>query len=440
MKFLFSDSLDFVDPDYDFLADRAAQNRRTHASDLFPHEFLDAAPYDGLLVSRAAVGDVRRRGKYSEAQAMRFSREGARAFLRFSEARYPGSIVMGDNGAFSYRDEHVPPFGVEDTLDFYEDGGFTHGCAVDHLIFDLLPDDAPASEEAQRRSAITLANAEAFLPASKVLGRGFTPVGVVQGWSPASMADAARDLVAMGYRYLALGGTVPLRIEQIARVLAAVREAVPADVRLHVLGFGKVEQVDVLRTHGVASFDTTSPLLRAFKDGRRNYYVARPDGTLGYHTAIRIPDALDNPRLLRAAKRGRLDQDALEGMERTALAEVRAVGAGRGAGTGDVEAAVAAVMAYARYALWDERRSEARNEAHLARLAQAYADALRDRPWERCPCRVCRESGVEAMIFRGSNRNKRRGMHNLHVFHRHLAASAARSAPDAAQTTLETTP
>jgi hypothetical protein len=27
---------------------------------------------------------------------------------------------------------------------------------------------------------------------------------------------------------------------------------------------------------------------------------------------------------------------------------------------------------------------------------------------------------VEAVIFRTSNRNKRRGIHNLHVFHTHL--------------------
>jgi hypothetical protein len=92
-----------------------------------------------------------------------------------------------------------------------------------------------------------------------------------------------------------------------------------------------------------------------------------------------------------------------------------------------VDAAVDAVLAYGRYALWDERLSEARNETHLARLRGAYARALADRPWERCDCRVCREIGVEVLIFRSSNRNKRRGMHNLHVFHRHLGTAPARA-------------
>jgi len=59
MKFLYSDSLDFVDPEFDFVADRAAKRRRAHADDDFPHEHLDSPPYDGLLVSRAIVGDAR---------------------------------------------------------------------------------------------------------------------------------------------------------------------------------------------------------------------------------------------------------------------------------------------------------------------------------------------------------------------------------------------
>ena len=45
---------------------------------------------------------------------------------------------------------------------------------------------------------------------------------------------------------------------------------------------------------------------------------------------------------------------------------------------------------------------------------------LEDRPWDNCPCEICRAASVEVMIFRGSNRNKRRGFHNLGVFFRHV--------------------
>ena len=416
MKFLYSDSLDYVDPAFDFLNDRVGANRRAHEDDDFPHEHLDSAPYDGLLVSRAIVGDARRPGKYSEPQAMRFRREGARAFLRFPASRYPGSIVMGDNGAFTYRDEREPPHTVDDTLEFYDDGGFTHGCSIDHLIFDFMDDNAVPSEEARRRSEITLSYAEVFLPASRALGSDFTPVGVIQGWSASSMARAAADLAAMGYEYLAVGGMVPLRIDQIERALHAIRTSLPDRVRLHLLGFGKTEHLNAVRRYGVTSFDTTSPLLRAFKDGKRNYYAIGADNHLSYYTAIRIPQAIDNDKLLRRARRGRLDQESLLRLEARALEEVRRCATEKGA-VGD---AVDAALAYGRYALWDEGLSNGRMEARLARLRAAYTRTLEDRPWERCDCRVCRESGVEALIFRSSNRNKRRGMHNLHLFYKHL--------------------
>lgn len=417
MKFLYSDSLDYVDPNFDFERDQVSARRRAHEDDDFPHEHLDIAPYDGLLVSRAIVGDARRPGKYSEAQAMRFSREGARAFLRFPETLYPGSMVMGDNGAFTYRDEYEPPYSVDDTLDFYEDGGFTHGCSIDHLIFDFLEPGSTPSQEARRRSDITLAYAERFLPASRALGSRFTPVGVIQGWSAESMAAAARSLVAMGYDYLAVGGMVPLRIDQIEVALSAIRAAIPPRVRLHLLGFGKTDELGRVERHGVASFDTTSPLLRAFKDGKRNYYAPSRDGAgLAYFTAIRIPQAIDNDKLTRRARRGQVDQDELLRLEADALRHVRLYA--RDGAT--VEDTVESVLAYGRYALWDDAMSGPRNEARLATLRSAYTETLLARPWETCPCRVCRDSGVETLIFRSSNRNKRRGIHNLFVFYNQL--------------------
>ena len=415
MKFVFADSLDFVDPDYDFNNDRNGLGRRTYEDDQFPHEHLDVAPYDGILVSRSIVGSASRPGKYTESQCIRFSREGARRFLRYPLSRFPKSMVMGDCGAFAYRNLSVPPYSVADTLDFYEDCGFTHGCSVDHVIFAFDEDHAEVSSEMRRRYELTLDNAQAFIRSAKRL-KGFTPIGVVQGWSPKSMARAARQLTAMGYRYVALGGLVPLRIPQIIKALDAVRDEIPTNIGLHLLGFGKTDYLDLIRSYGVTSFDTTSPLLRAFKDGAKNYYALRDGQNLDYYTAIRIPQAIDNPKLLRRAKRGRLDQERLIQMEAQALEAVRRCG------RCDCTAsdAVDSVIAYGRYALWDDRLSDDVNERRLTLLRSAYVRTLTDRAWERCNCRVCRELGVETLIFRSSNRNKRRGIHNLYVFYKSL--------------------
>ncbi len=421
MKFVFADSLDFVDPAYNFLADRNGIGRAVHRDDEFPHEFLEQVPYDGILVSRGIVGDALITGKYSEAQLMRFRREGARRFLRYPKERFPGSMMLGDCGAFTYRNMQEPPYRAGDTAEFYADGGFDHGCSPDHLIFDFDEEETDRSvtdvpEDVRRRYEITLQNAAEFKDEARRLGSGFTPMGVVQGWSAKSMAQAAADLAAMGYDYLALGGTVPLRIGQLTRALAEIRDRVPTSTRLHVLGFGKIENLADIERYGVTSFDTTSPLVRAFKDARKNYWVRSETGDLSYYTAIRIPQAIENNRLKNKALEGRLNQEEILTLEDSALTAVRGVAAG----DTPVDEALDAVMAYWTTLNWDDEVSPSRHAASLARQRDIYERTLADRPWESCDCRVCREGGVEALIFRSSNRNKRRGMHNLHVFHRHL--------------------
>jgi len=422
MRFVFADSVDTVDPDYDFVADRNGAGRSVHRDDLYAHEFLEQAPYDGILVSRGIVGDARHPGKYSEAQLMRFRREGARRFLRYSLERFPGSMLMGDCGAFTYRNLPEPPYKADDTAEFYADGGFTHGCSPDHLIFDFdsvgmarTLSDVP--EDVRRRYEITLQNAAEFFKVGASIGGGFTPMGVIQGWSADSMAQAACKLASMGYDYLAIGGTVPLKIDQLRRVLQSIRDALPKRVQLHLLGFGKIEELAVLEQYGVTSFDTTSPLLRAFKDARKNYWARTAEGELSYYTAIRIPQATENNKLKQKALEGTLNQEDARRLEDVALRAVRAYGAG----SGSLNDGLDAVMEYWTVLNWDEELSPSRRAEAAARQRKVYAHTLRDRPWELCSCRVCREIGVEAIIFRTSNRNKRRGIHNLHVFHTHLS-------------------
>ena len=65
---------------------------------------------------------------------MRFKRVGARNFLRFDKGENKNKPIFGDNGAFSYSNLEEPPYTVKDTVEFYGDGQFTHGCSVDHII------------------------------------------------------------------------------------------------------------------------------------------------------------------------------------------------------------------------------------------------------------------------------------------------------------------
>lgn len=422
MKFIYADAMDFVDPEYDFENDRHESGRKRHWDDEYPHEYLDKSPYDGILVSRGIVGDIKSPGKYSLPQLMRFRRDGARKFLRYSEKKYPGSLIYGDCGAFSYKDMDVPPYTPADTVEFYAAGGFSHGCSVDHLIFDFdegkgrQRKDVP--EPVLKRYDLTLELAAEFFQESKRLGKQFTPMGVIQGWSGLSMAWAASQLVKMGYSYLAVGGLVPLKVDQIHAALAAIREAIPSRIKLHLLGFGKIENLAEFADYGVASFDTTSPLLRAFKDAVKNYFARNDNGDLSYYTAIRIPQATDNNKLKAKARRGVLHQETALRAEDEALKATRLYDAGKMA----LDTALDRILDYWKLLNWREEDDAARKYRALKKQRGIYQRTLRDRPWRDCTCRVCRDSGIEALIFRSSNRNKRRGMHNLHVFYQHLLA------------------
>ena len=45
--------------------------------------------------------------------------------------------MWGDCGAFAYVKDDVPPYSVDEIVEFYADGQFTHGCSVDHIILNI---------------------------------------------------------------------------------------------------------------------------------------------------------------------------------------------------------------------------------------------------------------------------------------------------------------
>lgn len=432
MKFLYADSLDYVDPRYDFEKDESPANREPYWDDQYPHEIMGKAPYDGLLVSRAIVDGVNGTSKYSRPLAMRFRLVGARTFLRFDKSEYKDYPIFGDCGAFSYVNEDVPPYTPEDMIDFYEDGCFTHGISIDHIIFDFIPDaksfwqgidaDNPESDDRYRRFRLTLDLAESFLLLCQKNKVNFEPIGVIQGWSQKSMAVAAKKLAAMGYRYLALGGMVPLAVPEIHAALKAIHIELNEypDIKLHILGFAKADNLHEFVVPGLypklASIDTTSPLLRAFKDDRKNYYLPNQNGRFDYFTAIRVPQAFENNKIKRAIAKGIYKIEDIVKLETRAIKSLRDYDKNMTS----IESAIDSTIQYARTFIVDDYQPKASDEKKLLDLAEKYKITLAEKPWKRCMCPVCSNLSIEVIIFRGSNRNKRRGMHNLYVFHNHL--------------------
>jgi hypothetical protein len=413
VKFFFPDSQDQIDPGFDFLAERSSDLRIRQRDDRYAHEVLQRCSYDGLLVSKPIVdGLAGMSGKYTLAQRHRLYRLGVRRFFRLDRPDW-SIATMGDCGAFTYAREETPPYTVDEVIDFYDGCGFDYGLSVDHVILGYDPaessPDVPAWGERQR---LTLELAVDFFAIVSRRRLDFTPIGVAQGWSPLSYARAVDELQHIGFRYIALGGMVPLKSAQIDACLRAVADVRLPDVRLHVLGISRLDRIPNMSGYGVVSFDNTSAFRQAFKDNHDNYYA---DGR--NYVAIRVPQVDGNARLKAAIRAGRIDQRKAQDAERLCLRRLREFDR-RQAST---ESVLDALRGYAD--LVDPGRDRTRQ----------YRDLLERAFWKECDCGICADAGIEVVVFRGSERNKRRGFHNLHIFSTRLAAASRESSNLAAQ-------
>jgi hypothetical protein len=404
MRFFFPDSQDLVDPTFDFETEERSASRTRQQDDEYAHEVFETAPFDGLLVSKSIVDGFGETGsRYSLAQRHRLLRAGAPRFFRVPpHAPFP---IMGDCGAFTYVRERTPPYSVQEVLQFYEDCRFDLGISVDHVIlvyderWDHLLPGIEVPEEFRFRRELTLKLAAEFLEEHKRARLSFKPLGVAQGWSPDSYADSVRRLQALGYTYIAIGGLVPLKTKDILACLQAIDAVRRPETRLHLLGVTRTDQVESFSSYGVVSFDSTSPLRQAFKDDRDNYYTLERT-----YTAIRIPQVEGNPRLQRRIRAGQISQDAARSLEQRCLAAFKTFDAG----DASLDDLLEVLHEYEE--LYDPGSDRRR----------AYRETLEAEPWRQCPCEVCKALGYHVILFRGAERNRRRGFHNLWVFYRRL--------------------
>ncbi|TSC27503.1 tRNA-guanine transglycosylase DpdA [Corallococcus sp. Z5C101001] len=408
MKFFFPDSQDLIDPSFDFEHERRSTTRKRQRDDLYAHEVFKATPFDGFLVSKGIVDGYGAIGsRYTLAQRHRLLRLGAPEFFRLDQSPRQLSI-MGDCGAFTYVKEEVPPYSVGEVLDFYGNCQFDYGISLDHVILLFKPaadEDGASTElvprEWRERRQLTLQLAREFHQKHKAGGYSFEPVGVAQGWSPLSYADSVEELQRMGYRLIALGGMVPLKSNDIVSCLKAIDAIRNPGVQLHLLGVTRTEHLKTFERLGIASFDSTSPLRQAFKDDKDNYYSSGSN-----YTAIRIPQVEGNPSLQRKISSGQVSQDVARKLEKACLEAMRLFDEGRWT----VDKVLSVLLEYERFYDPDSKKSH----------EVAYRKTLTDAPWQQCGCEVCRKLRYHVVLFRGAERNRRRGFHNIWTFYQQL--------------------
>ena len=103
----------------------------------------------------------------------------------------------------------------------------------------------------------------------------------------------------------------PTRSSPASRAIDEVRDR---GTQLHLLGITRCDDIPTFASHGVTSFDSTSPFRQAFKDDRDNYYTA--DST---YIALRVPQVEGNVKLRKRISSGEIDQKRALTLERTAL-------------------------------------------------------------------------------------------------------------------------
>ncbi len=411
MRFFMPDWDDRVDPGYNFLTDEhsAAHAANPRDNDAYMWELfgINDVPFDGVLVSKLQVDN-------NERKARQVAEKGIHAYLRLPES-FP---VLGDCGAFGYINEDKPPVHTKEILEYYYHAGVNYAVSIDHLVVQsvrvLDGEGKPTKEtreltrtEKEERVAITTRNAIDFwkewdqTPAYR---ERFVPLAGVQGEGPADYAQCLRDILAgANYDYVAIGGLVRRQTKEILKILQEIHPIVKKhDLKLHVFGVFRLEAVPELYRLGVRSFDSASRLRKSWLSNHENYYFQRRS-----YTGLRVPQP-DQSTKTRKLVQQHPDQNAalFQDLQHKCLDIIRVFHADPE--NVPSEKVIEVLTEYTKFFSPD------------LKLLKWYHETLQERPWQRCTCPICKEIGVEVIIFRGNNRNRRRGFHNVYVEYHEL--------------------
>lgn len=375
---------DLVDPDYDFETDTHSGGSGDWSNEVYAHQMYPEPNYDGILISKVVA-------EKSKKKKERINELGVHRYLRVPR-EFP---VMGDCGAFGYIQEDTPPYATDEILDYYTRLGFDFGVSIDHLIVKFT------EAQKQERYELTIHNAEEFLRGHRERNLSWQPIGAVQGWDSKSYAEAARQYVAMGYDYIALGGMVRSTTAEILRVLKEVRQVVPETVKIHVFGVARLSALKQFQRLGIRSVDSASYLRQAWIRDAQGYLTRTGES----YASIRVPAAGKSFRAKRIVSEGRASLRRVKKLEEDCLRVLNEYDKGRSS----VEDTLDVLVEYDR--LITSSRKVTRS---LMRRT------LETQPWKTCPCSICRNDGIQVVVFRGNNRNRRRGFHNTFTFYRLL--------------------
>src|SRR5262249_25255268 len=122
------------------------------------------------------------------------------------------------------------------------------------------------------------------------------------------------------------------------------------------------------------------------------------------YSAIRVPQVEGNTEFRKKILAGLVDQRAARTWEKRCLQLLEAYDRQKAS----LRTVVEALDHY--------------EEIFAGRISRSTSnrETLEARPWTDCGCAICKAIGIHVVIFRGAERNRRRGFHNLYMFSERL--------------------
>lgn len=398
-RYFLPDWDDVLDPNFDFETDKFSAPARSQRDD--KHCAVLTKPQrlsDGVLLSLAQCEIQKGLLKRPQGTGVEsLSPPPIRQHFGLEDDQY----LFGDCGAFSYVDSEEPALSVDRAVALYESYGFDFGAAVDHIPMAKIVRGGEVRElsksERLKRIEITSTNAADFITSAQQRKAKFLPVAILHGLDPEGYSSLVRYYYDLGYRHIAIGGLVPRADKQVADVVTAVMKSVddlPERPWMHLFGIYRPKLQQLFRSLRIDSFDSATYFRKAWLRSDQNYLGA--DGE--WYAAIRVPMTTDG-RTLRKLEHCEIDIEELREEESSVLSLLSSYGREEAG----IEEVLEAILGY---------------DAHLTRnsesgsMREKYRRTLEKRPWEACDCNFCRDIGIHMLIFRGANRNRRRGAHN----------------------------
>jgi len=399
MKYFIPEWDDRVDPKYNFITDEHSKEHIENPikNDVYTWSIfgIENVPIDGVLVSRVTI--MGNKKKYELALA-----EGIHKILRLPQ----NFEIMGDCGAFGYVEEKVPPYDPLETLRYYRDLGFNYGVPVDHLVVPQFEKDKDF------RMKLTYENGiKSYYEWLRNFKKDFQLIVAVQGWDINDYLKMYDDYLKHGIRHFGFGGLVrsptSFILDLLDKLIRKIKESKTIPEYLHFFGlarfslFPKFQELEELGVQ--VGFDSASYLRKA--------WLSSPSTQLNYlglegkgYAAIRIP-FIGKKRSKNEAILGENTKIAsLKGLEQECLTKLRMYDKGEI----DLESVLQTLSKFNRVT------------GVMTEPINFYKRTLEEKPWKKCDCPICKSVGIEVVIFRGNNRNRRRGFHNTYIFYKIL--------------------